>query len=68
MLYFHLMFCGFFGEWQNRDSQPLSPLTVKQIREAFQSSDDKTNFLIDGVDVNNVSFFLKKIKSSYVFF
>lgn len=40
---------------QNRDSQTLLPLSVKQISEAFQSSDDKTNFLIDGVDVNNVS-------------
>ncbi|KAK2993500.1 hypothetical protein RJ640_015184 [Escallonia rubra] len=39
---------------KNRDSQPLMPLTVKQIREAFQSSDDKSNFLIDDVDVNNV--------------
>ncbi|KAJ8570694.1 hypothetical protein K7X08_037666 [Anisodus acutangulus] len=36
---------------QNRDSQTLIPLTVKQITEAFQSSDNKTNFL---VDVNNV--------------
>lgn len=44
----------FFSPTKNRDSQPLTPLTVKQIREAFQSSDDKTNFLIDGVDVNNV--------------
>lgn len=40
---------------KNRDSQPLLPLTVKQISEALQSSDDKTNFLIDGVDVNNVT-------------
>ncbi|CAN4109444.1 unnamed protein product [Withania somnifera] len=39
---------------KNRDSQTLTPLTVKQITEAFQSSDDKANFLIDGVDVNNV--------------
>lgn len=43
-----------FSPAKNRDSQPLTPLTVKQINEAFQSSDDKTNFLIDGVDVNNV--------------
>lgn len=28
---------------------------MKQISEAFLASDDKTNFLIDGVDVNNVS-------------
>lgn len=27
---------------------------MKQISEAFQASDDKVNFLIDGVDVNNV--------------
>ncbi|KAI8019963.1 Replication protein A 32 kDa subunit A [Camellia lanceoleosa] len=44
----------FFSTSKNRDSQPLLPLTVKQISEAFQSSDDKSNFLIDGVDVNNV--------------
>ncbi|XP_009770104.1 replication protein A 32 kDa subunit A-like isoform X1 [Nicotiana tabacum] len=43
-----------FSPAKNRDSQTLLPLSVKQISEAFQSSDDKTNFLIDGVDVNNV--------------
>ena len=41
---------------QNRDVQALLPLTVKQINDAFLSSDDKSNFVIDGVDVNNVSF------------
>lgn len=41
---------------QNRDAQALLPLTVKQISEAFQASDDKANFLIDGVDVNNVGY------------
>lgn len=40
---------------KNRDSQPLLPLTVKQISEALQSIDDKANFFIDGVDVNNVT-------------
>lgn len=40
---------------QNRDVQALLPLTVKQINDAFLSSDDKSNFVIDGVDVNNVS-------------
>ncbi|KAI3782219.1 hypothetical protein L2E82_12256 [Cichorium intybus] len=39
---------------KNRDVQTLIPLTVKQISKALQSSDDKVNFLIDGVDVNNV--------------
>lgn len=44
---------------QSRDSQGLLlPLTVKQISEAFQASDDKANFLIDGVDVNNVGYIL----------
>lgn len=33
----------------------MLPLTVKQINDAFLSSDDKSNFVIDGVDVNNVS-------------
>lgn len=43
----------FFG--QSRDNPPLLPLTVKQISQAIQSSDEKSNFVIDGVDVNNVS-------------
>ncbi|RDX90386.1 Replication protein A 32 kDa subunit B, partial [Mucuna pruriens] len=40
---------------KNRDAQSLLPLTVKQINDAFQSSDDKTNLIVDGVDVNNVT-------------
>ncbi|XP_042066673.1 replication protein A 32 kDa subunit A-like isoform X1 [Salvia splendens] len=43
-----------FSPAKNREAQGLLPLTVKQIREAFQASDDKANFLIDGVSVNNV--------------
>ncbi|KAH6802797.1 Replication protein A [Perilla frutescens var. frutescens] len=43
-----------FSPAKSRDTQGLLPLTVKQISEAFQASDDKANFLIDGVDVNNV--------------
>lgn len=39
---------------KNRDTQTLVPLTVKQISKALLSNDDKVNFLIDGVDVNNV--------------
>ncbi|CAH9098930.1 unnamed protein product [Cuscuta epithymum] len=39
---------------KNRDTQSLLPLTVKQIIDAVQTSDDKINFLVDGVDVNNV--------------
>ncbi|KAM3308332.1 hypothetical protein P3S67_010076 [Capsicum chacoense] len=39
---------------KSRDSPPLLPLTVKQISQAIQSSDEKSNFVIDGVDVNNV--------------
>lgn len=45
----------FVSNLQNRDVQALLPLTVKQINDAFLSSDDKSNFVIDGVDVNNVS-------------
>lgn len=41
---------------QSRDTQGLLPLTVKQISVAFQASDDKANFLIDGVSVNNVGY------------
>ncbi|KAL4582031.1 hypothetical protein LXL04_006568 [Taraxacum kok-saghyz] len=36
------------------DTHTLIPLTVKQINNALLSNDDKVNFLIDGVDVNNV--------------
>ncbi|XP_021991019.1 replication protein A 32 kDa subunit B [Helianthus annuus] len=39
---------------KHRDKQTLIPLTVKQINKAFLSNVDKVNFLIDGVDVNNV--------------
>ncbi|XP_041997334.1 replication protein A 32 kDa subunit A-like isoform X2 [Salvia splendens] len=39
---------------KNREAQGLLSLTVKQIRGAFQASDDKANFLADGVDVNSV--------------
>ncbi|KAH6828065.1 hypothetical protein C2S53_013081 [Perilla frutescens var. hirtella] len=43
-----------FFSAKSHDTQGLLPLTVKQISEAFQASDDKANFLIDSVDVNNV--------------
>ncbi|XP_009629527.1 replication protein A 32 kDa subunit A-like [Nicotiana tabacum] len=38
---------------KSRDNPHLLPLTVKQISQAIQSSDEKSNFVIDGVDVNN---------------
>nr|CAD1843629.1 unnamed protein product [Ananas comosus var. bracteatus] len=38
------------GFSKSRGVQTLLPLTVKQIREAYQSSDDKSNFVIDGVE------------------
>jgi len=44
-----------FSSSKNRDIQSLLPLTVKQIKEALLLSDDKSNFTIDGVDVNNVT-------------
>ncbi|XP_027368762.1 replication protein A 32 kDa subunit B [Abrus precatorius] len=40
---------------KSRDAQPLLPLTVKQINDAVQSTDDKINLIIDGVDVNNIT-------------
>ncbi|KAL9325968.1 hypothetical protein ACSQ67_006613 [Phaseolus vulgaris] len=43
------------GFSKNRDAQSLLPLTVKQIYDAIQSSDDKANLIVDGVDVNNVT-------------
>ncbi|KAK4713372.1 hypothetical protein R3W88_019279 [Solanum pinnatisectum] len=39
---------------KSRENPPLLPLTVKQISQAIQSSDEKSNFVIDGVDANNV--------------
>ncbi|XP_076884780.1 replication protein A 32 kDa subunit B [Bidens hawaiensis] len=39
---------------KHRETQTLIPLTVKQISKAMLSNDDKVNFLIDGVDCNNV--------------
>ncbi|KAL9242260.1 hypothetical protein vseg_016279 [Gypsophila vaccaria] len=44
-----------FAPAKNRDAQALVPLTVKQINEALLTSEDKSNFVVDGVDVNNVT-------------
>ncbi|XVE53461.1 hypothetical protein DITRI_Ditri03aG0005200 [Diplodiscus trichospermus] len=38
---------------RSRDIQGLISVTEKQISEAFQSGDEKSNFIIDGVDVTN---------------
>ncbi|KAM7268815.1 hypothetical protein ACFE04_010981 [Oxalis oulophora] len=40
---------------KSRDPVGLVPLTVKQISEATQSGDDKSNFVVDGLDVTNVT-------------
>lgn len=45
--------------FQNRDVQTLLPLTVKQIKDAFVSANEKSEFVIDGVDVNNVGLFFQ---------
>ncbi|KAI7753556.1 hypothetical protein M8C21_011820 [Ambrosia artemisiifolia] len=39
----------------NRDTFGLVPLTIKQISEASQSGDDKSNFSVSGADVVNVT-------------
>jgi hypothetical protein len=39
---------------QSRETQGLVPVTVKQISEASQSGDEKSTFVINGVDVANV--------------
>ncbi|PQQ01703.1 replication protein A 32 kDa subunit B-like isoform X1 [Prunus yedoensis var. nudiflora] len=44
-----------FNTSKNRDVQTLLPLTVKQIKDAFVSANEKSEFVIDGVDVNNVT-------------
>ncbi|XP_024019745.1 replication protein A 32 kDa subunit B [Morus notabilis] len=43
-----------FSPAKNRDVQALLPLTVKQINDAIMPGNEKSEFLIDGVDVNNV--------------
>ncbi|KAL6955283.1 hypothetical protein U1Q18_044042 [Sarracenia purpurea var. burkii] len=40
---------------KNRETNGLVPVTVKKISEASHSGDDKSNFVIDGVDVANVT-------------
>lgn len=42
------------GFSKSRVAQGILPLTVKQISEAYDSSDDKSNFVVDGVDATNV--------------
>ncbi|KAB2600145.1 AP2-like ethylene-responsive transcription factor AIL5 [Pyrus ussuriensis x Pyrus communis] len=44
-----------FSSTRNRDIQTLLPLTVKQITDACVSAVDKSEFVIDSVDVNNVT-------------
>ncbi|KAI4335413.1 hypothetical protein L6164_014058 [Bauhinia variegata] len=44
-----------FTPSRNRDAQSLLPLTIKQINDAVQSTDDKSNLIVDGVEVNNVT-------------
>ncbi|KZV27391.1 replication protein A 32 kDa subunit A-like [Dorcoceras hygrometricum] len=39
---------------KSRDNQPMYPVTVKKLVEASPSADDKSGYLIDGVDVYNV--------------
>ncbi|KAG4965500.1 hypothetical protein JHK85_040475 [Glycine max] len=39
----------------SRETPGLVPVTVKQISEASQSGDEKSNFVINGVDLNNVT-------------
>ncbi|XP_059460625.1 replication protein A 32 kDa subunit A isoform X2 [Corylus avellana] len=40
---------------KSRETQGLVPVTVKQISEASQSGDEKSTFVINGVDVANVT-------------
>ncbi|RWR83341.1 replication protein A subunit A [Cinnamomum micranthum f. kanehirae] len=44
-----------FSPAKSRANQCTLQLTVKQISDADQASDDKSNFIIDGVDVNSVT-------------
>ncbi|XP_057478856.1 replication protein A 32 kDa subunit A-like [Actinidia eriantha] len=40
---------------KSRETHGLVPATVKQISEASHSGDDKSNFVVDGVDISNVT-------------
>ncbi|KAH9760071.1 Replication protein A 32 kDa subunit A [Citrus sinensis] len=40
---------------RSRDSQGLVPVTVKMISEASHSGDDKSNFMINGLEITNVT-------------
>ncbi|OWM67325.1 replication protein A 32 kDa subunit A-like [Punica granatum] len=40
---------------KSRGTEGLVPVTVKQLSEAYQSGDEKSNFQIDGADVTNVT-------------
>ncbi|GFZ16624.1 replicon protein A2 [Actinidia rufa] len=40
---------------KSRETHGLVPATVKQISEASHSGDDKSNVVVDGVDVSNVT-------------
>ncbi|XP_022145139.1 replication protein A 32 kDa subunit A [Momordica charantia] len=40
---------------KSRESPGLVPVTVKQISEAFHSGEEKANFVINGVDITNVT-------------
>ncbi|WVY90839.1 hypothetical protein V8G54_036353 [Vigna mungo] len=40
---------------KSRETQGLVPVTVKQISEASQTGDEKSNFVINGVDLNNIT-------------
>lgn len=44
------------------------PVTVKQISEASQTGDEKSNFVINGVDLNNVCLALLLVSFEYFFF
>jgi replication factor A2 len=46
--------CGARGCGQSRNAQALLPLTVKQIMDASQTNDDKSNFAVNGMEVSTV--------------
>ncbi|PKA48095.1 Replication protein A 32 kDa subunit A [Apostasia shenzhenica] len=42
------------GFFKVRNAQGILPLTVKQIGDAYDANDDKSNFVVDGADATNV--------------
>lgn len=55
-LWFLIVIICFSSLLQGRQTNRLIPVTVKQISEADHSGDEKSNFVINGVEAANVCY------------